>query len=509
MTYSQRELLSFAAADTLIAIFETNQTIGAYSVVANIVGDTGGLSYGKHMASLKSGGVPAILVDYRERGGSLAGEFDPYMAALLDRDLEAFPKNHPIENLLERAGRDPIMRQVQDDFFWKGYMLPAIMKCEEYGFIHPLSFCVIYDSSIHSGTDWHRKTFVQELNAELGPPSASNEMEWVKEYLLRRGAWLRSLLNAAKTTDYRTRALHDLAERGCWDLALPLTLNIQPQGQSAYQRQVTSYDMPTDLKGMALFNDPLFRTESFEPYLPLKRRGGLGVSSGLDAHIQECLVHVDCLTNTAGDTLGPLDIDGKFGRDLEASVRKFQQTFGVTGDTGGVVGVATYAALKQAVIDIRNDAQETEFVDVPVPRGAASRSAENTVVAAGTAGAGIASTASEVERREDLREAQAAETAPETAAEPAVVTTAEPVEDRVEAGGDAPGAETEQAIGAEAAMDAAPEAADSVTVAEPGFLEGLLNAFLPDWGPIAYAWIAVILLVLAIFLLARRKIQDI
>lgn len=129
------------------------------------------------------------------------------------------------KQLLRDAGRnDPVMRQVQDDFFDKRYFQPAMSWADNNGFTLPLSALVIYDSFIHSGSILG---FLRKRFPELPPAKGGNERAWISQYVDARQNWLATADNKLlHSTVYRTKCFKNEIVRENWDLGqVPITAN--------------------------------------------------------------------------------------------------------------------------------------------------------------------------------------------------------------------------------------------------------------------------------------------
>lgn len=133
--------------------------------------------------------------------------------------------NSDFKTLLRNAARqDPLMRDIQDQFFNDVYFDPAMRWADNHGFTLPLSAMIIYDSFIHSGGIlW----LLRQKFPEDPPSQGGDEKAWIRAYTQARHQWLK---NHAKqivgASAYRTEAyLHEI-ERDNWDLAqLPINMN--------------------------------------------------------------------------------------------------------------------------------------------------------------------------------------------------------------------------------------------------------------------------------------------
>lgn len=204
--------------EAIVNLFETGQVLGDYGQVTVIPGDTGHLTFGRSQTTLASGNLHKLLRTYCDNAGARFGRrlatFLPKVAAK-DLALDADARLH---NLLRATADDPVMRDVQDQFFADVYFKPAMKAADQQGIVLPLGRAVVYDSFVHGS--WTRiRDRVQ------GTPAARGEKAWVADYVETRRTWLgthpRSDLRA---TVYRMDAFQRLIELGAWGLELPLVV---------------------------------------------------------------------------------------------------------------------------------------------------------------------------------------------------------------------------------------------------------------------------------------------
>lgn len=201
------------AAQAIIEVFETGRIgKGGYGTVTLIKGDTGGLSYGKHQASLNSGNLALLVARYIQAKGSEAENLRPFLKALEARD-GALNNNKALRAALAAAGDDPIMAKCQAQFFDDLFWLPSCRAAAEKGVSSALGHAVIFDGHIHGGF-WR-------IAKSIG--SFADEHEWVKQYIAARRAWLANHNNPVlHKTVYRMDAFLGLMASGNWDLDPPV-----------------------------------------------------------------------------------------------------------------------------------------------------------------------------------------------------------------------------------------------------------------------------------------------
>lgn len=298
-------------AQAIVNVFESGMVLGNYSLVTLLRGDPGHLTFGRTQTTLASGNLYLLIKAYCESAGATFGSrFKRYLGRLASRDT-TLDIDKPFRALLRESGSDPIMRDVQDQFFDRVYWKPSIADCSALGITSALSTTVVYDSRIHGSWAFVRARTEQRH----GSTAAIGERPWIERYVTERRDWLanhtRTILRA---TVYRMDAFMQLIDDGSWDLPLPLrvrgvsideeTLVFSPQVRAAAGED----------ERMLLRRRP-----------PIRGRDVIAVQNALKA---------------AGF---PLKIDGVFDAKTEKAVRGFQQAHGLKVD--GIVGPATRSAM--------------------------------------------------------------------------------------------------------------------------------------------------------------------
>ena len=299
-------------AQAVVNIFETGTALGKYGNVTLMAGDSGHLTYGRSQTTLASGNLSLLLMSYCDSvDAQFATAFAPYLQRLgacdtsLDTDI-AF------RSLLREAGDDPVMHQVQDDFFDRVYWNPSVHDAASIGVATPLGTNVVYDSHIHGS--WPRIS--KRTNDRRGSLGEIGERKWIRAYVAERKEWLASSSNALlRKTVYRMEAFQKLISDKKWTLPLPL-----------------------NVRGILISEDVLTATTPIRPSAHAADERTLRLQSppmqGDDVKsVQQALV-------SAGFGVSP---DGVFGAITDAAVKLFQKQKGLTID--GIVGPSTRSAL--------------------------------------------------------------------------------------------------------------------------------------------------------------------
>ena len=204
--------------EAIVNLFETGQVLGDYGQVTVLAGDTGHLTFGRSQTTLGSGNLEKLLQRYCDNAGARFGRrlatFLPQVAA---RDT-ALDDHGRLHNLLRATADDPVMRDVQDQFFDQEYFQPAMRTADRQGITLPLGTAVVYDSFVHG-------SWAKIRDRVQGTPASRGEKAWVADYVAARRNWLathpRSDLRA---TVYRMDSFLRLIELGAWGLELPLVV---------------------------------------------------------------------------------------------------------------------------------------------------------------------------------------------------------------------------------------------------------------------------------------------
>jgi chitosanase len=229
-------------AQAILNTFETSSVLGEYGAVTVINGDTGHLTFGRSQTTLSSGNLENLLERYTTNPGArFVSRLLPWLERVRQRDISLDKALH-LHNVLRATADDPVMRDVQDEFFDQVFWQPAVRSAERIGIRTPLGLAVVYDGVVHGSWDLLRR----RIDAQVGTASALGERKWLAEYVRVRGQWLATHpRNDLRSTVYRMHAFQRLIDLDKWGLELPLvvrgheistfTLSATPKG---------SYDGP-------------------------------------------------------------------------------------------------------------------------------------------------------------------------------------------------------------------------------------------------------------------------
>lgn len=218
ITNEQKQLIQ-----RIVNVWETGKPEGDYSAVSIMDDGPNGIkqiSYGRSQTT-EWGNLHELIDRYIKAGGKYKENAKIYLSAI---GITSLVNTQGFINFLKEAGKDPVMKQCQDEFFDEVYWQPAEKWFIKNNFWFPLSMLVIYDSFIHSGgiLDFLRKRF-----SEKPPVDYGDERTWIESYMIIRNVWLCDHKNKLlKASSYRTKDMLREIVRGNWQLTqLPFVAN--------------------------------------------------------------------------------------------------------------------------------------------------------------------------------------------------------------------------------------------------------------------------------------------
>ena len=300
-------------SQAIVNIFETGRPLGDYGRVTVLRKDSGHLTYGRSQTTLASGNLALLLHDYCDAEGLWSHDLRPFLQAFDRRDV-SLDHNDEVKSILARAGSDPVMQRIQDDFFDRVYWAPAVKSAAYLALTRPLSVSVVYDSRVH-GSYYPMR---DRTNHEHGTPEQIGEEAWIQSYVSIRKDWLATHPNdLLHKTVYRMNAFMKLIQQDKWDLPLPLQVRTVIitrdllEGNNAPTITVSAED---EQERVLFLQSPMMKGEDV-------------------VRLQKALNFPEA------------EVDGIFGRDTDGAVREFQRAHALKVD--GKAGPATWAALEE------------------------------------------------------------------------------------------------------------------------------------------------------------------
>lgn len=204
--------------EQVINVFECGTVAGKYGAIS--IFDDGPhrerqISYGRSQTT-EYGNLEKLLEMYVNSNGLFGAKIAPYLPKI---GVTPLVDNAVFKKLLVDAGNnDPIMQQVQDQFFDEIYFQPALDWMDDNGFVLPLSALVIYDSYIQSGSIM---PFLRKRFPERPPEKGGDEKKWISQYVDTRHNWLATHSNQLlQKTVYRTECFKKEIAKNNWNLNL-------------------------------------------------------------------------------------------------------------------------------------------------------------------------------------------------------------------------------------------------------------------------------------------------
>lgn len=170
----------------------------------------------------QAGSLQKVVHAYIDKHGTYASDFTKYLPKL--NKIPDLALDKEFIKLLKKASKDDqLMKDAQDEIFEQIYFQPAEKWSETAGFEHPLSYLVVFDSFLHSGSIMKmlRNRFPEKL-----PNNGGHEKEWIEAYARTRLSWLRNHSNqAVRNSAYRMRDIIRIINNDDWDLEKPVEAN--------------------------------------------------------------------------------------------------------------------------------------------------------------------------------------------------------------------------------------------------------------------------------------------
>lgn len=150
--------------------------------------------------------------------GQFAEAISNYLFSLKRKD-QKLTNDAGFHSLLRKAATDPIMQRCQERFFHTSFWVPAESFAASLGCVFPLSYAIMYDSTVHGS----RAYIVKKTTTYAGRLSVKGEQAWMEEYCDKRYAWLKK---SYPRTTYRMLAFQRMMDEKRWYLDLPLPVHV-------------------------------------------------------------------------------------------------------------------------------------------------------------------------------------------------------------------------------------------------------------------------------------------
>lgn len=235
ITAQQRDTIN-----QILGVFETGSVGGGDPGTVTILPDGAGITYGRHQSTDRSDSLDAIVMEYIDRGGVHAACLEPFLPRLANDETARVNYQAPpqwardLMAVLKTAGSDPIMQEAQEAIFDRQYWAPCAKYCQKIGVVEPLTWAVLYDTTIQSGLAGIDRVRVMPNFPEVPPARGGDERAWTRGYINARREYLSRFqgktsehTHAVRNTVYRPENLQQLADTGNWELRRPIEIIIK------------------------------------------------------------------------------------------------------------------------------------------------------------------------------------------------------------------------------------------------------------------------------------------
>jgi hypothetical protein len=224
--------------DQITSLMEGGRAEGRYETLTPI-NDGGGVSYGKHQATLTSGTLELLLNKYLELAKPDSANrkiVEQHMAQVRSKDM-ALKKATAWKNaLIDAAKNEQEMRDAQDFLFSSHYGKPAFDAAEGWGITSVLGHAILYDTRVQGGMETLLSRTKSALGGTIGQEVKGKkiaEVDFLTKFNDLREARLNSLAASARNrgrsaraealsnSRYRTRSFRELLLAGNLNVAGP------------------------------------------------------------------------------------------------------------------------------------------------------------------------------------------------------------------------------------------------------------------------------------------------
>lgn len=172
-----------------------------------------------------------LLAQYTERpSAKFATQIKEYLPRVQNND-SSLAGDQRFKNLLvQTAGEDPVMTQLQDEILQARYFEPARKECADIGIASALGYALIADTHYQSGRRSYETIKRATTKALDGTPvTGIDEHAWLREFAKQRAQLIANLASNGRVPDAIQYALRrrnevyvNLMDKNKWDLAAPV-----------------------------------------------------------------------------------------------------------------------------------------------------------------------------------------------------------------------------------------------------------------------------------------------
>lgn len=259
-----------AISDFITGVFEGK--IPDYCAIADSPTDAGGLSYGKHQAAEKRGGLYSMCKKYVD---STDPTPNPATKSKFETQLALFNSTHneyvgtpaqrqEFKAAMKEACNDPAMRKAQDEFFAEGYLMPALKSADALCVGSPLGKSMLYDLAIQSGPN-RINTLGSKAMARTGKkgatqcqpcdPNGPTEEEFLKALNEERRKFVTDLGGDAAKSTYREDFYKEQLDGG--NIALDRDFVVRGNPVKGLKPATQPPQPPSSPKGIAPSSAPI------------------------------------------------------------------------------------------------------------------------------------------------------------------------------------------------------------------------------------------------------------
>lgn len=205
---------------SIVNCFEMGTPEIQYEQTSFLNDGPGGIKqYTQSFGATEFGGNLKKLVElYVKKEGKYASDLKSYIPRI--GKTPSLVNDKKFVELMKKASlEDQLMRDAQDELYEKIYFLPAEKWADAANFEEPLSYLVVFDSFLQSGS-------ILKFLRNRFPETLDDEKAWVTAYSKTRYEWLKNHSNKhIKNSAYRMKDILKIIKDDDWDLEKPVIAN--------------------------------------------------------------------------------------------------------------------------------------------------------------------------------------------------------------------------------------------------------------------------------------------